>query len=351
MLSSLLFVFTLIWAKPDTTVHNVNNWAVVVGTSRYWYNYRHASNTLGIYHALKERGFPDSNIILMLAEDYACNPRNKYPGTIYGNMDQSQNLYEGEIEVDYRGEEVTVDNFLRVLSGRHFPTTPRNKRLLTDENSNVLVYITGHSGMEFIKFQDWEEMSSTDAAMAFSQMHSQKRYKQVFWISDTCQAASLQNVFYSPNIIAIGSSGQQENSYSHHACQDIGVSVIDRFTYYSLDYFAKGRDKAASISDYVKIFDPKLLLSTPEMRTDLFMPRTPHTTQMREFFAASGVIHTLIDAPKIPPSEKQPSHHYSASKVVLDMKPEKEEVRNIDIPDPLGWIKLIPLLCVALIFK
>ena len=35
---------------------------------------------------------------------------------------------------------------------------PRSKRLLSDSGSNVLVYLTGHGGDDFLKFQDQEEM-------------------------------------------------------------------------------------------------------------------------------------------------------------------------------------------------
>ena len=40
---------------------------------------------------------------------------------------------------------------------------------------------------------------------------------------------------YSPNILAASSSRTGEPSYSHHADMDIGVAVIDRFTYYNLE--------------------------------------------------------------------------------------------------------------------
>lgn len=54
-------------------------------------------------------------------------------------------------------------------------SVPRNKRLLTDEHSNVFVYMTGHGGNEFLKFQDTEEISAFDIADAFEQMHQKKR--------------------------------------------------------------------------------------------------------------------------------------------------------------------------------
>lgn len=42
--------------------------------------------------------------------------------------------------------------------------------------------MTGHGGQSFLKFQDWEQVTSDDLAAAFEQMHSQKRYEQTFSI-------------------------------------------------------------------------------------------------------------------------------------------------------------------------
>lgn len=54
----------------------------------------------------------------MLADDMACNPRNSYPGHIFNNENHRLNLYGENVEVDYRGYEVTVENFIRVLTGK-----------------------------------------------------------------------------------------------------------------------------------------------------------------------------------------------------------------------------------------
>lgn len=53
----------------------------------------------------------------MLADDAACNARNRFPGSVYANPGRGLDLYGDNIEVDYRGYEVTVENFLRVLTG------------------------------------------------------------------------------------------------------------------------------------------------------------------------------------------------------------------------------------------
>jgi len=46
---------------------------------------------------------------------------------------------------------------------------------LTDASSNVFVYMTGHGGNEFLKFQDNEEVSAFDIADAIEQMSEKRR--------------------------------------------------------------------------------------------------------------------------------------------------------------------------------
>lgn len=57
---------------------------------------------------------------------------------------------------------VTVENFLRVLTGRHPPGTPLNRQLRPGPRSRVLVYMTGHGGDEFLKFHNHEEVGGED---------------------------------------------------------------------------------------------------------------------------------------------------------------------------------------------
>jgi phosphatidylinositol glycan class K len=159
---------------PDHT----NNWAVLVCASRYWFNYRHMANTLTMYRTVKRLGIPDSQIILMLADDVACNPRNEFPGMVYANKGRELDLYGGEgegVEVDYRGYQVTVESFLRVLTGRLPPHMPPSKHLLSDASSNVFIYLTGHGGDGFLKFQDNEEVGARDLGDAIGQMWEKKR--------------------------------------------------------------------------------------------------------------------------------------------------------------------------------
>ncbi|OSC99600.1 hypothetical protein PYCCODRAFT_1372810 [Trametes coccinea BRFM310] len=291
---------------------HTNNWAVLVCASRYWFNYRHMANALGMYRTVKRLGIPDSNIILMLADDVACNPRNKFPGCVYSSSAKTLDLYGDNIEVDYRGYEVTVENFLRVLTGRVEPSVPRSKRLLTDDRSNVFIYMTGHGGNEFLKFQDSEEISAFDIADAVAQMWEKKRYNELFFMIDTCQANTMYSKFYSPNVLATGSSLIHENSYSHENDRDIGVAVIDSYTHYVLQ-FMEGINKTsqATMQDLFDTYDPEKINSHPGVRSDLF-PRSLRDALVTDFFGGVAQAEVLL------PPEGSGDAHFSTVRTTDD---------------------------------
>lgn len=289
---NLLAIFTCSSASNKNTASDknerkvTNNWAVLVSSSKYWYNYRHAANVLSIYRSIKRLGIDDSHIILMLADDMACDARNPWPGTIFNNAHHHLNVYGSDTEVDYRGEEVTVENFIRLLTGRHQEGTPRSKKLLTDSGSNILIYLTGHGGNGFLKFQDKGELTSTEVADAFEQMHQKGRYNEILFIVDTCQAESMATELHSPNIIAIGSSKIGQDSLSHHGDSTIGVYVIDRFTYYVLNFLEKLNTNNAhntSLRELFKVCPESQCMSTVKTRLDLYK-RNPAKVPITDFF-------------------------------------------------------------------
>ncbi|XP_020222602.1 putative GPI-anchor transamidase [Cajanus cajan] len=279
-------------SSSETTMHT-NNWAVLVCTSRFWFNYRHMANTLSLYRTVKRLGIPDERIILMLADDMACNARNKYPAQVFNNENHRLNLYGDNVEVDYRGYEVTVENFLRVLTGRHETAVPRSKRLLSDEGSHILLYMTGHGGDEFLKFQDSEELQSHDLADAVKQMKEKCRFKELLIMVDTCQASTLFSQFHSPGVLAIGSSMKGENSYSHHLDSDVGVSVVDRFTFYTLAFFERlNMYDNASLSSLFNSYNPNLLMSTAYYRMDLYQRHLEEVPVTNFFGSVMKTIYT-----------------------------------------------------------
>jgi len=59
LLSALSAAMDTDEGDPDGRRHT-NNWAVLVDSSRFWFNYRHAANVLAFYQTIKRLGIPDS---------------------------------------------------------------------------------------------------------------------------------------------------------------------------------------------------------------------------------------------------------------------------------------------------
>ncbi|XP_056120321.1 GPI-anchor transamidase [Rhinichthys klamathensis goyatoka] len=274
---------------------HTNNWAVLVCTSRFWFNYRHVANTLSVYRSVKRLGIPDSHIVLMLADDMACNYRNPKPATVFSHKNMELNVYGDDVEVDYRGYEVTVENFLRVLTGRLPTSTPRSKRLLSDDRSNILIYLTGHGGNGFLKFQDSEEISNMELADAFEQMWQKRRYNELLFIIDTCQGASMYERFYSPNLMALASSQVGEDSLSHQPDLAIGVHLMDKYTFYLLEFLEEVHPASqANMNDLFKVCPQSQCVSTPGHRTDLFQ-RDPASVLITDFFGSVRKVEITKD--------------------------------------------------------
>lgn len=152
---------------------------------------------------------------------------------------------DSSTQIDYRGDDVTVENLRNVLLGKSTASSASSssslipgssssssRRVLhTDPNSNVLLYWTGHGGDSFFKFQDVEEITSTDLKHILQQM----QFHSLLFLADTCQAFTLGNELVAtndvPNVYMIGSSLKNENSYAHHSDADLGLSVIERYTH------------------------------------------------------------------------------------------------------------------------
>jgi phosphatidylinositol glycan class K len=222
---------------------------MIVSSSRYWFNYRHVINALSIYQLIKANGIPDSNIVLMLADEYAVNPRNPFKNRMLAAGPNGPTLFDADVQIDYRGDDVRVESFVRALTGRSLllPLQDQNLQngvdqpvLATDQDSNILIYLTGHGGDSFFKFQDAEEVLASQLASALAHMHERGQYRHVLLLADTCQAFTLGDAIASPNVTIVGSSLRGESSYAHHSDDVLGLSVIERYTH-TLVEFLRGK--------------------------------------------------------------------------------------------------------------
>jgi len=92
------------------------HWAVLVAGSNSYSNYRHQADVCHAYQVVKSHGIPEDHIIVMAYDDIANNSRNPFPGQMFNKPTESgvagTDVYAG-CKIDYRGSDVTPENFQR----------------------------------------------------------------------------------------------------------------------------------------------------------------------------------------------------------------------------------------------
>lgn len=153
--------------------------------------------------------------------------------------------------------------------------------------------MTGHGGDGFLKFQDSEELTSIELADAIEQMYQKRRYNEILLITDTCQAESMGQKLYSPNVVSVASSKVGEDSLSHHGDTSIGVYMIDRYTYHALEFLERiNLNSSKTLQNFFNVCPKRQCVSTVATRTDLFK-RNPRSTKITDFFASIAQVSLL----------------------------------------------------------
>ena len=137
--------------KDASTAH----YAVLVAGSNGFWNYRHQADVFHAYHILTQNGMPKENIILMAYDDVANNSMNPFKGKVFNKPSQGegQDLYAG-VEIDYKGSDVTPENFLAVLTGDAEKVKGKGTgRVLTSTSTDkVFINFADHGAAGLIAF-------------------------------------------------------------------------------------------------------------------------------------------------------------------------------------------------------
>ena len=255
------------------------NWAVILCASRYWYNYRHMANALAVYHELRRLGWPDSQILLLVAEDLTTSPRNPSSPNIFLpspiDLSKSKRIFYDvpiqmvpDIVIDYVGEEVSPETIMRLMTDSLAETISSNKRLQSSSTNNIFFYITGHGGDQFLKFHDLEDWNAHDLASMINVMHAKGLYRNLWMVIDTCQASSLFGYITAPNVFMLASSRVGESSYSHRANGALGVSIIDRMTRKLVQFMGTlSSNDSRTVQNLIEFLDPIDIRSTPSLQS------------------------------------------------------------------------------------
>uniref|UniRef100_H3CB48 Phosphatidylinositol glycan anchor biosynthesis, class K n=1 Tax=Tetraodon nigroviridis TaxID=99883 RepID=H3CB48_TETNG len=153
-------------------------------------------------------------------------------------------------------------------------------------------------------------------------MLHKSRYNELLFIIDTCQGASMYERFYSPNLMALASSQVGEDSLSHQPDLAIGVHLMDRYTFYLLEFLEDIQPSSkANMNDLVTLCVHSLkCVSTPGHRTDLFL-RSPGSVLITDFFGSVRKVELTTDTVNLPdPVQQLSSFLLSSSSVNEDLQ-------------------------------
>jgi legumain len=123
----------------------------------------------------------------MMYDDIAFNAMNPFQGKIF-NQPANASSGEGPLEVyagckiDYRGDDVTPENFLSVLMGNATATNGK-KVLASGSDDRVFVNFVDHGAPGVVVFPNEQLLTAKQLTGTLEKMYEQKRYKElVFYV-------------------------------------------------------------------------------------------------------------------------------------------------------------------------
>ena len=224
-----------------------DNYAVLVAASQGWKNYRHQADVLGFYHYLKEKGYDDDHIILIMADDIANNERNPLPGVVRREV-AGKNLYE-DVKIDYKLDALTLSDLKQILTGE--PSEAYPVTLGSGTNDNVLFFWSGHGTQQGWEWKDTEHLDAGFARSMFSDM----QFRKMFAIIETCYSGGVaQGCTGIPGLLMMTAANPHETSKADAFDNELQVYLSNTFTSSILAQF--GRNPMCSIYDlYLHAFD------------------------------------------------------------------------------------------------
>lgn len=205
-----------------------DKWALLVASSKDWKNYRHQADILSVYQMIRERGYPDDHIILIMEDDLAQNPKNPFKGEVKTDLAES-NLYQN-FDIDYKMSDLTPTDIMNILSGKKTSRTPIV--IESTDKDNILIFWSGHGtqaelcwGDEFMGVRK-EMVSNT-----LRQMAKEKKYRKLLCLIEACYSGSIVKDIQIPGALFITAANDKETSKADNFSNQLGVWMTNRFTY------------------------------------------------------------------------------------------------------------------------
>jgi legumain len=204
-----------------------DHWAVLVAGSNGFWNYRHQADICHAYQVLRNNGFPESNIVVMAYDDIANDPENPIPGKLF-NKPNGEDVYAG-CKIDYRGSDVTPQNFLAVLKGDQAGVSGGNGKVIkSNANSKVFVNFADHGAPGLIAFPN-DYLYANDLNTTIGYMYENKLYQEIVLYIEACESGSMfDNILPNNiNVYAVTAANPDESSWGTYCPPDDMVNGVE----------------------------------------------------------------------------------------------------------------------------
>lgn len=227
-------LFTAMVAAQE---EKINHWALLVAGSDNIWNYRHQADVCRGYQVLISKGFPKENIVVMVDDNFENGDDNPTPGTLFNTPD-AIDVYS-TCNIDYRGDDVSPDNFMAVLRGDSAATKGK-KVFNSDENSHIFVYFSDHGNPGVLQFPGPRFIYGDQLNKTLDYMYQNKKYKRMVMYIEACHSASLFQGTLPDNIgiYVMTSAAADEESLGKYCFWDNIIINDQQYPYCLSDQFS-----------------------------------------------------------------------------------------------------------------
>ncbi len=193
--------------------------AVLIGASYAWSSYRHQADALHMYRILKDFGFTDDDIILVMEDNLAYHEQNPLPGDIHTSVG-GENLYGDDIETDYKLTSLDTETLAEILT----------EELDSDTCTNVFLYWCGHGKQDYLYLGD-NLLGADEFCNILQTMYSNGKYRKLLCMIEACYAGSMAQVCEGiPGLLLFTATTPYETSKADNYDSSLSVYLTDRFS-------------------------------------------------------------------------------------------------------------------------
>ena len=202
------------------------NYALVVAASTGWHNYRHQADALNMYQMLKQHGYDDDHILLIMEGDIVNDEHNLHPGEVRVRPN-GENLYK-DVKIDYRTSALKPEDLSNIMTGKATERTP--DVLPSTNKDNVFVFWSGH-GNEGVFYLDRYNCLKEHIQTTLNSMYEERKYRKLFFVVEACYSGSVAKFCEGvPGMLMLTAANEAETSLADVLDPEMNIWLSNGFT-------------------------------------------------------------------------------------------------------------------------